>query len=58
MSFNKRNTKQRPLWALNQNIFRKYPDIKAVYLFGSVGSGKTHRESDLDLAIVPRSGNL
>lgn len=43
---------------MNQNIFRKYPDIKAVYLFGSVGSGKTHRESDLDLAIVPRSGNL
>ena len=43
---------------INQNIFRKYPDIKAVYLFGSVGSGKTHRESDLDLAIVPSSGNL
>ena len=36
-------------------IFHKYPDIQAVYLFGSSATGKTHRESDLDLAVVPRS---
>lgn len=39
-------------------IFRKFPDIQAVYLFGSVASGKTHAESDLDLAIVPRRAQL
>lgn len=37
-------------------IFRKYSDIQAVYLFGSAASGNTHAESDLDLAIVPYSG--
>jgi predicted nucleotidyltransferase len=36
------------------DVFRKYPDIQAVYLFGSRASGKTHADSDLDLAIVPR----
>jgi len=34
-------------------IFKKYPAVQAVYLFGSVASGKTHADSDLDLAIVP-----
>jgi predicted nucleotidyltransferase len=37
------------------NIFSKYPEIQAVYLFGSSATGKTHAESDLDLAVVPRS---
>lgn len=32
-------------------IFRKYPEIQAVYLFGSVAEGWAHAESDLDLAI-------
>ncbi|OQY31095.1 MAG: DNA polymerase III subunit beta [Anaerolineaceae bacterium 4572_5.1] len=32
-------------------IFSKYPDIQAVYLFGSSATGKTHMESDLDLGI-------
>ena len=36
-------------------IFRQYPDIQAVYLFGSLANGKTHPESDLDLAIIPSS---
>ncbi|MCZ6677411.1 MAG: nucleotidyltransferase domain-containing protein [Candidatus Poribacteria bacterium] len=36
-------------------VFRKYPEIQAVYLFGSVASKKTHVESDLDLGIVPQS---
>jgi predicted nucleotidyltransferase len=35
-------------------VFSQYPDIQAVYLFGSFASGNVHRESDLDLAIVPR----
>jgi predicted nucleotidyltransferase len=35
-------------------VFSKYPGVQAVYVFGSVGDGRTHRESDLDLAIVPR----
>jgi predicted nucleotidyltransferase len=39
---------------LLREIFSKYPGIQAVYVFGSVGGGQTHRESDLDLAIVPR----
>ncbi len=38
------------------DIFKKYPDIQAVYLFGSAVTGRLHAESDLDLAIVPRSG--
>ena len=37
------------------NIFSRYPEIQAVYLFGSRATGKTHTESDLDLAIIPRS---
>jgi predicted nucleotidyltransferase len=36
-------------------IFSQYREILAVYLFGSKVSGKTHAESDLDLAIFPRS---
>jgi predicted nucleotidyltransferase len=35
-------------------VFHRYPDVEAVYLFGSCASGHTHAESDLDLAIVPR----
>jgi predicted nucleotidyltransferase len=37
------------------DVFCKYPEIQAVYLFGSSATEKKHRESDLDLAIVPRS---
>ena len=36
-------------------IFSRYQQIQAVYLFGSSVTGKKHAESDLDLAIVPRS---
>ncbi|MEA3349580.1 MAG: nucleotidyltransferase domain-containing protein [Chloroflexota bacterium] len=36
------------------DIFSQFPEIEAVYLFGSHATGKTHAESDLDLAIVPR----
>ncbi len=37
-------------------IFRKYPDVQAVYLFGSTAAGRGRADSDLDLAVVPRSG--
>lgn len=34
-------------------VFKNYPEIGAVYLFGSAATGKLHRESDIDLAIYP-----
>jgi predicted nucleotidyltransferase len=39
-------------------VFSKHPGIQAVYVFGSAGDGRTHGESDLDLAIVPRDGTV
>jgi uncharacterized protein len=41
-----------------ENVFRKYPDIQAVYLFGSTASGRMHAESDLDLAILPGKSSM
>jgi len=41
-----------------RSIFEKYPEILAVYLFGSYASGKVHKESDLDLAIVPDNNTI
>ena len=35
-------------------LFSQYPEIQAVYLFGSAAAGATHADSDLDLAVVPR----
>jgi predicted nucleotidyltransferase len=43
---------------LLSRVFGKYPDIQAVYLFGSVASGETHRESDLDLAIFSKHAGI
>lgn len=40
------------------DIFRGYPDIQAVYLFGSAATGQLHRESDLDLGVVPATGTI
>ena len=39
-------------------VFRNYPEIQAVYLFGSVASGNVHQESDIDLAIIPDTKKL
>jgi len=39
-------------------IFERYPDIQAVYLFGSRAGGAVHAESDLDLAILARHPRL
>jgi uncharacterized protein len=43
---------------LLEDVFRKHPEIQAVYLFGSLGSGRGRYGSDLDLAIVPGSQGL
>jgi hypothetical protein len=34
-------------------VFRRYPGIQAVYLFGSAASGHVHPDSDIDLAVIP-----
>lgn len=39
-------------------VFRCYPAIRAVYLFGSVAEGHARADSDLDLAVVPRDCSL
>ena len=41
-------------YKLLASIFQKYPQIKAVYLFGSWAEGKNRQYSDIDLAIVPQ----
>jgi len=33
-------------------IFARFPEIQAVYLFGSAATGRIHTESDLDLAVA------
>jgi predicted nucleotidyltransferase len=40
------------------SIFNRYPEIQAVYLFGSVATHRTHNDSDLDLAIYPGTESL
>jgi predicted nucleotidyltransferase len=49
---------QKPDTQLLSRIFKDYPDIQAVYLFGSSASGRRHAESDLDLAVVPRHSRI
>ncbi len=39
-------------------VFEQYPDVLAVYLFGSAATGRMRRDSDIDLAIVPRTPTL
>jgi len=34
-------------------VFRRYPCIQAVYLFGSAASGHARPDSDIDLAVIP-----
>jgi len=41
---------KQPDLALLPEVFQNYPEIQAVYLFGSAVNGKLHEESDLDLA--------
>lgn len=46
------DTEDRQLLA---EIFGQYPEVQAVYLFGSYVTGNRHAESDLDIAVVPGS---
>jgi|FLYL01.1.fsa_nt_gi predicted nucleotidyltransferase len=39
------------------NVFGQFPDVLAVYLFGSFAAGRSERESDIDLAIVPANAH-
>ena len=39
-------------------VFRNYPGVRAVYLFGSHAEGSARPDSDLDLAIVPRDRSV
>jgi len=39
-------------------VFKRYPAIQAVYLFGSSASGRTHAESDLDQAVLADGNSL
>lgn len=41
-----------------ENIFKRYPEIGAVYLFGSRAEGHASVGSDIDLAIVPTRPGL
>lgn len=41
-----------------KTVFKRYPTIKAVYLFGSSVSGRTHAESDLDRAVLADGNSL
>ena len=50
--------KNNPDIKLLKKVFKKYPEIEAVYLFGSAATGKLHRESDIDLALYPDSPKL
>jgi predicted nucleotidyltransferase len=43
---------------LLSKVFKGFPDIKAVYLFGSAASGHLHEESDMDLAVFPDTEEL
>lgn len=43
---------------LLERVFKNYPEIEAVYLFGSAGTGKLHSKSDIDLAIYPDTPGL
>lgn len=48
------DTAKSPDLKILTEVFRRYPGVQAVYLFGSRAAGRTHGESDLDLGIVPR----
>ena len=52
------NKKNFPELSALETVFRKYPEIQAVYVFGSVATGKIKSESDLDLGIVSHSPSL
>ena len=50
--------KTNPEIKILEKIFKNFPEIEAVYLFGSAATGKLHKESDIDLAIYPDTPGL
>jgi uncharacterized protein len=40
-------------WEILRKVFQGYPEVQAVYLFGSHATGRLHLDSDVDLAVVP-----
>ncbi len=38
-------------------VFRRYPQVEAVYMFGSAAEGRARSESDVDLAVLPVGGS-
>lgn len=47
-----------PELSLLDQVFQKYKEIIAVYVFGSAATGNAKAGSDVDLAIVPRNYSL
>lgn len=45
-------------WDALRAVFRHYPEILAVYLFGSYADGTARPDSDLDLGVLPRTPTL
>jgi len=41
-----------PNFELLKTVFAQFPQIQAVYLFGSLASGRGRSDSDLDLAVI------
>jgi predicted nucleotidyltransferase len=41
-----------PNFELLKTVFAQFPQIQAVYLFGSLASGRGRLDSDLDLAVI------
>jgi predicted nucleotidyltransferase len=41
-----------PPLSILKTIFEKYPEVQAVYLFGSIATGRANAGSDLDLAVL------
>jgi uncharacterized protein len=41
-----------PDFELLKTVFAQFPQIQAVYLFGSLASGRGRPDSDLDLAVI------
>lgn len=44
-------------WDGLREVFQGYPEVQAVYLFGSHATGRLHFESDVDLAVVPTNSD-
>ena len=45
-----------PILARMRDVFEKYPEILAVYLFGSRGTATARPDSDYDVAVVSAPG--